>query len=118
MAAKKISLADLQPADDTGAANLTSPRSIVVCMREGIDPESLKFKKLETFDGPNVSEALAKMCYEHHEAIRQERLKALLEARESMDPNNVEVPAFLKPKKQPRSLSSAMISAVGRRCSS
>jgi hypothetical protein len=39
-------------ATDPGVALLTSPRSVYVCLKEGIDPETLKFKDEGSFKTP------------------------------------------------------------------
>jgi len=74
---------------------LTSPRSIFVCMREGIDPDTLKFKLEADFKSPGVPDDLVKMSFEHHETIRQDRLRSLIGQRDRVEPDRIQVPAFV-----------------------
>ncbi|WIA18967.1 hypothetical protein OEZ85_003636 [Tetradesmus obliquus] len=62
----------------------TSPKSIEACFRLGIDPLELAFKPQTAFKKPGESDELVNMRFQHHEQLRQERLKALLEERKKL----------------------------------
>ena len=66
------------------AKALASPRSVHVCLKEGIDPETLKFKEESTFKTPGIPDDLVKMSFDHHESIRQDRLKTLIGQRDKV----------------------------------
>lgn len=89
-----VSLSDYL-ATDANVAPLESPRSLHVCLKEGIDPESLKFKEESTFKSPGVPDELVKMSFEHHEQLRLDRLRSLVGQRDRTPANQVHVPAFL-----------------------
>jgi hypothetical protein len=49
----------------------TSPRSVEACLRMGIDPDTLRYRAFEHFLRCNRDPALARLEYEHEEAMRQ-----------------------------------------------
>lgn len=62
----------------------TSPRSVDACCRLGIDPIELQYKPLQAFRKHGEDIELAQIRYEHHEALRQERLAGLIEERKRL----------------------------------
>jgi len=89
-----VSLSDYTKTD-AGVAPLASPRSVYVCLREGIDPDTLKFKDESYFKSPGVPADLVKMSFEHHESIRQDRLRSLVAQRDKVASDKLHVPAFV-----------------------
>eukprot|EP00928_Gymnodinium_smaydae_P098377 TRINITY_DN9133_c0_g2_i1.p1 TRINITY_DN9133_c0_g2~~TRINITY_DN9133_c0_g2_i1.p1 ORF type:complete len:578 (-),score=126.35 TRINITY_DN9133_c0_g2_i1:78-1787(-) len=55
-------------------AEVTSPRSVQACAKEGILPEELTYKPPDLFYAAGVSDAVAQMRYEFAEARRQDLL--------------------------------------------
>eukprot|EP00831_Metopus_contortus_P017591 TRINITY_DN17430_c0_g1_i1.p1 TRINITY_DN17430_c0_g1~~TRINITY_DN17430_c0_g1_i1.p1 ORF type:complete len:327 (-),score=97.69 TRINITY_DN17430_c0_g1_i1:8-988(-) len=64
---------------------LNSPRSIDACRRQGIDPSELLYLNLDEFKDSmneiNVDKDLLKLCWQHHEEKRKEKLKVVVEER-------------------------------------
>lgn len=89
-----VSLSDYLAAD-ANVGELTSPRSLHVCLKEGIDPATLTFNEEATFKTPGVPDDLVKMSFDHHESIRQDRLKSLVAQRDMVQPEKIVVPAFV-----------------------
>eukprot|EP01018_Ginkgo_biloba_P028408 Gb_19339 [translate_table: standard] len=76
-----ITLSDLADSSNSDK-KLSSPRSIQACLHLGTDPSELVKKPLEAFAGKGLRKGLVKVRYEHHEALRQEKLHKLIEERE------------------------------------
>ena len=53
---------------------LTSPRSLDACDRQGIKPDELLARPLQTFIEKGVPDEIARMRYEHYESRRKEKL--------------------------------------------
>eukprot|EP00879_Flechtneria_rotunda_P017625 GHRR01018475.1.p1 GENE.GHRR01018475.1~~GHRR01018475.1.p1 ORF type:complete len:368 (+),score=150.24 GHRR01018475.1:315-1418(+) len=75
--------------EDAGSASSatlvpTSPKSIEACFRLGIDPLELAYRPASAFKKPGESDELVNLRYQHHEQLRQERLKALVEERKKL----------------------------------
>ncbi|KAF8064553.1 AVT1D [Scenedesmus sp. PABB004] len=62
----------------------TSPRSIEACFRLGVDPLELAFRPASAFRRAGESEELAALRFQHHEQLRQERIKSLMEERKAL----------------------------------
>jgi len=73
-----------RPATSRKPAVLTSPRSIKVCLEHGIDPAMLVPKSITEFAAPGLSQEHQRVKWQHHDAIRRERVDVLNEARDAM----------------------------------
>ncbi|GMH33873.1 hypothetical protein BSKO_01707 [Bryopsis sp. KO-2023] len=62
----------------------TSPRSVEACFRLGIDPVELLYKPANVFQTPGEAPELAQFRFDHHEALRQERIKLLQQERQRL----------------------------------
>mmetsp|Transcript_26716 Transcript_26716/g.61561 ORF Transcript_26716/g.61561 Transcript_26716/m.61561 type:complete len:524 (+) Transcript_26716:53-1624(+) len=60
---------------------LTSPRSVEACRRQGIEPEELVFRYLESFAEKDLSETVQRMRWEHYEGRRREKLSLVRDDR-------------------------------------
>jgi len=63
---------------------LTSPRSLRACAKEGVEPLMLVYKPLETFAEKNLSPRLVKLRYDFFEAKRKDLLTACRRARSQL----------------------------------
>ncbi|KAK9830997.1 hypothetical protein WJX81_006970 [Elliptochloris bilobata] len=82
----KVTIADVcERANDPrplGSLEPTSPRSVEACLRLGIEPESLRYRPLDAFLLSSQASDLAELAFNFNEAVRQERLTALVEERQ------------------------------------
>ncbi len=60
-----------------GSLEPTSPRSVEACLRLGIEPASLQFRPLETFQLSREAGDLAQLAFNFNEAVRQARLDTI-----------------------------------------
>jgi hypothetical protein len=60
-----------------GSLEPTSPRSVEACLRLGIEPASLQFRPLETFQLSREAGDLAQLAFNFNEAVRQARLSTI-----------------------------------------
>jgi len=63
---------------------ITSPRSLQACKTEGVLPQELVFRPIETFQERSLSPRLVKLRYDFFEAKRRDLLAAARKAREQM----------------------------------
>jgi hypothetical protein len=52
-----------------------SPRSAEACLREGVDPEELKIRDIDSFWEPNLDPAAQRMRHEAYSTRRHEKMK-------------------------------------------
>jgi len=78
----KITLVDF-PEYDPGAY-INSPRSLKACKQEGVLPQDLIYKPLETFSEKGLSPRLVKLRYDFFEAKRRDLLSSTKRSREAM----------------------------------
>lgn len=64
-------------------AHLT-PKSKKACVITGIEPESLFKKSFAFFKKPGMPDSIAKMHYDHHEALRKQNYVYLMKEREGI----------------------------------
>lgn len=77
--------ADADPNSAAATALIpTSPKSIEACFRLGIDPLELAFRPASAFNKAGESDELKQLRFEHHEQLRQERIKSLIEERKKL----------------------------------
>ncbi|KAG1662076.1 hypothetical protein FOA52_011551 [Chlamydomonas sp. UWO 241] len=65
----------------------SSPRSVEACFRCGIDPLELAYQPATYFKRPLEDEDISQMRYEKNEAVRQERIKTLIDSRKDLIDN-------------------------------
>eukprot|EP00830_Metopus_es_P005800 TRINITY_DN15547_c0_g1_i2.p1 TRINITY_DN15547_c0_g1~~TRINITY_DN15547_c0_g1_i2.p1 ORF type:complete len:320 (+),score=111.91 TRINITY_DN15547_c0_g1_i2:115-1074(+) len=65
-------------------ATVNSPRSLDACKKEGIDPNDLIKKSLESFADKGVTEKVKEMRFKFHEKKRKEMLTTAIKARDKM----------------------------------
>jgi hypothetical protein len=53
---------------------LNSPRSLDACDRQGVRPEELLFRPMQSFSEKGVPDEVVRMRWEHHESKRKEKL--------------------------------------------
>merc|ERR1712187_152519 len=63
---------------------INSPRSLQACKIEGVLPQELTFKPIETFQERNLSPRLVKLRYDFFEAKRRDLLAAARRAHETI----------------------------------
>jgi len=63
---------------------ISSPRSLQACKTEGVLPQELIFRSIETFQEKNLSPRLVKLRYDFFEAKRRDLLAASRKAREQI----------------------------------
>merc|ERR1712217_862049 len=63
---------------------INSPRSLQACKQEGVLPQELTFKPIETFQERNLSPRLVKLRYDFFEAKRRDLLAAARRCRDSI----------------------------------
>ncbi|KAF5839744.1 hypothetical protein DUNSADRAFT_18746 [Dunaliella salina] len=63
----------------------TSPRSVQACFRLGVDPVDLQFHPVHWYkQKEDADEEVTRLRYERYEAVRQERLRLLIEERKHL----------------------------------
>uniref|UniRef100_A0A7S0UY20 Uncharacterized protein n=1 Tax=Polytomella parva TaxID=51329 RepID=A0A7S0UY20_9CHLO len=66
----------------------TSPRSVEACFRLGIDPIELQYHPIVHYKYAGDSVEVARIRYEKYEAVRQERIKSLIDMRKKLVDDN------------------------------
>ena len=56
---------------------LTSPRSLDACERQGIRPEELLLRSLQSFADKGVPDEVVRMRWEHYDSRRKEKLSSV-----------------------------------------
>jgi hypothetical protein len=75
---------------------LTSPRSLELCEKYGIDAAELVYRPEHAFGGGGVTKAIAARRHERHEAKRQQKLTFLRDARATAIQQEAELAAALE----------------------
>jgi len=79
MASSLVSFEETNP-----GARINSPRSLQACKQEGVLPQELIFKPIESFQERNLSPRLVKLRFDFFEAKRRDLLAAARRARDAI----------------------------------
>lgn len=63
---------------------MLTPRSAEACLQEGVDPEELKIRTMDSFWEPGLDPAAQRMRHEAYSKRRHEKMKAVRRAREEV----------------------------------
>ncbi|KAK3232968.1 hypothetical protein CYMTET_56710 [Cymbomonas tetramitiformis] len=88
----------------------SSPRSLLVCMKHGIDPDDLVYRPLSSYTAEREP-AFQKLEYERNEKLRRERLfklqaerKKILDEQSAIDPKKAKMAAAQKALEEPEDM--------------
>jgi len=82
-----LSIAQYDEKDQTKEVN--SPRSVLACKQEGIDPKELIYKPLEYYTRDNISSAVSRLRYEGFEKRRKDLIQIVTKRREEIIKSNM-----------------------------